>query len=391
MSAFGGKADMTLCDDPLSRSLLGVKWTSLFATQMSASDPKRTSTPSRPPDGIATITRLNVLGAGVQRRDFVKAIASSAVLWPIIARAQQGSQPAVIGVLLPTSLAAAARNIEAFRSGLQDLGYFEGRNFTLEFRFADGAVERLPKLAVELVQLKPAVIIAGSPPAAIAAHQATQTIPIVVNTSQDPVRLGLAASLSRPGGNLTGFWWGDEHLIGKQLELLTKALPGIKRVGVFSVLGDPTSETRLRALPAASGSLGLTSRVIDVRTLGDLDNAFATGKREKLQALLIPNNPFFVSNRAIISSLAAKTQIPAMYGIREFVLAGGLMSYGTDLSSLYREKARLVDKILKGTSAGELPIERPTKFEFLVNLKAAKALGLTFSPAFLATVDETVE
>src|ERR1041385_9073689 len=172
---------------------------------MSASDPKRTSTPSRPPDGIATITRLNVLGAGVQRRDFVKAIASSAVLWPIIARAQQGSQPAVIGVLLPTSLAAAARNIEAFRSGLQDLGYFEGRNFTLEFRFADGAVERLPKLAVELVQLKPAVIIAGSPPAAIAAHQATQTIPIVVNTSQDPVRLGLAASLSRPGGNLTGF------------------------------------------------------------------------------------------------------------------------------------------------------------------------------------------
>jgi putative ABC transport system substrate-binding protein len=327
----------------------------------------------------------------VKRRDFIKGIAGSAVLWPVTARTQQSSNPIVIGVLLPTSLAAAVRNIDAFRSGLQDLGYFEGRDYTLEFRFADGVVERLPKLAAELVLLKPAVIVAGSPPAALAAQKATQTIPIVVNTSQDPVRLGLAASLSRPGGNLTGFWWGDEHLVGKQLELLTKAMPGIARIGVFAYPGDPTSDSRLKGLPDASSSLGLATQVIDVGTLGDLENAFAMGKRDKLQAVLVGNNPFFVSNRAIISSLAAKTQMPAMYGIREFVLAGGLMSYGADLSSLYREKARLVDKIRKGASAGELPIERPTKFEFLVNLKAAKALGLTFSPAFLATVDETVE
>ena len=327
----------------------------------------------------------------MQRREFIKTIAGSAVAWPLAARAQQPADPPVIGLLLPLSLAAAAPNIEAFRSGLQDFGYFEGRNYTLEFRFADGQVERLPKLAAELVQLKPAVIIAASPPAAVAAHKATQAIPIVVSMSQDPVRLGLAASLSRPGRNVTGLWWGNDQLVGKQLELLTKALPGIARVGVFANLNDPTYDTLLKSLPAASGALGLTARIIDVRALSDLDNGFATGKRENLQAFLIGTNPYFTSHRAEITALAAKAKMPSMYGIREFVVTGGLMSYGISLTGMYRDAARFVDKILKGSSAADLPIERPTKFEFLINLKTAKALGLTFSPSFLATVDEVIE
>jgi len=335
---------------------------------------------------------LNLTSEGyVRRRDFIKVIAGSAT-WPLAARAQQTSDPPVIGVLLPLSVAAATSNVEALRSGLQDLGYFEGRNYLLEFRFANGQFERLPKLAAELVQLKPAVIFAASPPAAVAAHKATQAIPIVVSVSQDPVRLGLAASLSRPGSNITGLWWGDEQLVGKQLELLTRALPGITRVGVFANLGDPTYDALLKSLPAASNALGLTARVIDVRALSDLDNAFVIGKRENLQAFLIGLNPFFISHRAEITTLAAKAKMPAMYGIREFVLAGGLMSYGINLASLYRDTfPRFLDKILKGASAADLPIERPTKFELLVNLKAAKALGLTFSPSFLATTDEVVE
>jgi putative ABC transport system substrate-binding protein len=221
----------------------------------------------------------------MQRRDFITLLSSAAAAWPLAARAQQTSDPPVIGLLNPLSLAAAAPNVEAFRSGLQDLGYFEGRNYTLEFRFAGGQVERLPKLAAELVQLKPVVILAGSPPAAVAAQKVTQAIPIVAITSQDPVRLGLAASLSRPGSNVTGLWWGDDQLVGKQLELLTKALPGIAHVGVFASLSDPTYDTLFKkSLPAASGALGLTARIIDVRALSDLDNGFATGKRENLQA-----------------------------------------------------------------------------------------------------------
>jgi ABC-type uncharacterized transport system substrate-binding protein len=326
----------------------------------------------------------------VRRRDFIKAMAGFAP-WPLAARAQQPADPPVIGLLLPLSLAAAAPNIEAFRSGLQDFGYFEGRNYTLEFRFADGQVERLTKLAAELVQLKPAVIIAASPPAAVAAHKATQAIPIVVSMSQDPVRLGLAASLSRPGRNVSGLWWGDDQLVGKQLELLTKALPGIARIGVFANLNDPTYDTLLKSLPAASGALGLTARIIDVRALSDLDNGFATGKRENLQAFLIGTNPYFTSHRAEITALAAKAKMPSMYGIREFVVTGGLMSYGISLTGMYRDAARFVDKIFKGSSAADLPIERPTKFEFLINLKTAKALGLTFSPSFLAIVDEVIE
>ena len=252
-------------------------------------------------------------------------------------------------------------------------------------------IEEQIKLAVELVALKPAVIIAGSPPATVAAHKATQTIPIVMNMSQDPVGLGVAASLSRPGSNVTGFWWGDEHLIGKQLELLTKAVPGITRIGFFDIPNDPTFGSILKSLPATSAALGLETRIINVRGPSDLDSAFATAKRENLQALLIGTGPFFVSHRAEVTALAAKAKLPALYGIREFVLAGGLMSYGTDLANLYREMARLVDKIFKGASAADLPIERPNKFELLINLKAAKALGLTFSPSFLATADEVVE
>jgi len=325
----------------------------------------------------------------MRRREFIGFLGGAVVL-PVAARAQQTSGRPVIGVLSPTSAAAAARSIAALRAGLADLGYSEGGNISLELRFADGEIERLPALATELVKLKPVLIVAGSPPAALAAHNATRSIPIVINSSADPVALGLADSLARPGGNVTGFWWGDEGLLGKQLELLKQAVPGVVRVGIFVHPNDIRSDA-MKSLPEVSRALGLAASVIEVQSATDFDAAFATAKRDNLQAAQIGNTPFFVSHRAELAELAARMRTPVIYGVREFAVAGGFMSYGTNLAEVWRNKARLVDRILKGTRPADLPIERPTKFEFVVNLKAAKALGIELSPALLARADEVIE
>ena len=317
--------------------------------------------------------------------------AAAALAWPLAARAQQAPARPLVGVLSPLSAVTAARNIEAFRAGLRDLGYVDGGNVAIELRYGDGAIERLPDLAAELVALNPAVIVAGSPPAALAVRNATRTIPIVMNSSESPIVLGLAASLARPGGNVTGFWWGDEGLMGKHLELLKEAVPGLARVGIVVDPDDPNSTEPLRSLPAVSQALGLAARVLEARTPADFEPVFATAKRENLQGLQVVISPLFIGNRAAFTGLAAKERLPAVYGIREFAVTGGLVSYGTSLPDVYRSKARLVDKILKGASPAELPIERPTKFELVFNLKAAKALGLTIPTALLLRADESIE
>jgi len=274
---------------------------------------------------------------------------------------------------------------------LRELGYMEDRNIKLELRFADGAIERLPNLATELLALNPAVIVAGSPPAALAVQRQTRAIPIVMNSTTDPVVLGLANSIGRPGGNVTGLWWGDEVLIGKRLELLKQAVPGISRVGVFINPTDVTNIDDLKALPAAAAGLGLATRVFELRTSAEFQGAFETAKREGLQGLHFSLAPLFVSNRVDVVRLAANARLPAIYGFREFPVVGGLMSYGTSLTDLYRRKGALVDKILKGASPADLPIERPTKFELLVNLKTAQALGLSMPSTLLTLADEVIE
>lgn len=221
----------------------------------------------------------------MNRRNFITLLGGVSS-WPLAARAQQASDQRLIGVLSPISKAAAVRNVEALRAGLRELGYTEDRNIRLEIRYADGAIERLPHLAAELVGLGPAVIVAGSPPAAIAARNATRTIPIIMNSSPDPVAIGLVASIARPGGNVTGFWWGDAALNGKRLELLKQAVPGIARIGLIFNPGDPTDSDAAKAVAEASKALGLTSRVLEVRAATQLAEAFATAKRENLQGLV---------------------------------------------------------------------------------------------------------
>jgi putative ABC transport system substrate-binding protein len=329
----------------------------------------------------------------VNRRTFISLLGGAAAAWPLAARAQQAEGRPLIGLLSPLSPATAARNVEAFRSGLRDLGYVEGRNIAIESRFAEGAIARLPDLAAELIARKPAVIVTGALPAVLAARNATRTIPIVMTAIiQDPVALGLAASMARPGGNVTGFWFeGDEALIWKRLQLLKEVVPATSRVGIVVNPDNPTEAASLALLPSATRALGLAVRILEARSAADFDSVFANAVREGLQGLHVSQDLLFNNHRAQIAALAARARLPAVYAFREFVAAGGLMSYAASLPDAYRRCAALVDKILKGTDPGDLPIERPTKFEFVVNLRTAKALGLEVPPTLLARADEVIE
>jgi putative ABC transport system substrate-binding protein len=328
----------------------------------------------------------------VKRREFITLLGGAAASWPLAARAQQPALP-VIGILSPLSPAMAARNVEAFRAGLRDLGYVEGRNIAIEFRFAEGALRRLPDLAAELIGLRPVVIVTGALPAVLAVRDATRTIPIVMTAIvQDPTALGLAASIARPGSNVTGFWIeGDEALIAKRLELLKEAIPGMARVGLVVNPDNPTETGNLRLLPAAARALGLAVRILEIRATAEFASAFAAAVRDGLQGLHISQDALFNNYRAEIVAMAAQARLPAVYAFREFAAVGGLMSYAASLPDAYRRSAVLVDKILKGANPGDLPIERPTKFELVINLKTAKALGLDVPPSLLSRADEVIE
>jgi len=328
----------------------------------------------------------------MKRRQFISLLGGAAAAWPLAARAQQPTGQPLVGLLSPLSAAAWVHILAAFRRGMRDLGYVEGANVAFAIRYADGQVARLPALANELVALKPAVIAVGSPAAVLETHKATRTIPIVGVTSDDPTAVGLAASLARPGGNVTGFWAeGDEALIGKQLDLLKHAVPGISRVGIMINPDDAADARSLKALPAAARALGLAVRVLDVRTAAEFEAAFGAAVREGLQGLHVSQSPLFYANRTQVTAIAARAGLPAVYGFREFAAAGGLISYAASPPDIWRRIAGLVDKILKGASPGDLPIERPTQFDLVVNLKTAKSMGLTIPEPFLLLADEVIE
>ena len=328
----------------------------------------------------------------VQRRQFLIA-ACGLLAAPLAADAQQAAKVARIGYLSP-NLAVSPNLCEAFRQGLRDLGYVEGRNLVIEYRDAEGKGERLPALAAELIALKVDVIMAeGGTLGPRVAMQATTTIPIVF-VAGDPVGSGLVTSLARPGGNLTGLSGLGPELIGKRLELLKQTLPGVDRVAVLRqpvALGERTAKDMLKAADVAARALGVQPQFIEARTPDEFARAFSDMTSARAGALtLLPANMFLREHRRLVD-MVAKNRLPAVYTSREFVDAGGLMSYGANQPDLFRRAATYVDKILKGAKPGDLPVEQPTKFELVINLKTAKALGLTIPQSVLAYADDLIQ
>jgi len=327
----------------------------------------------------------------VKRREFITLLGGGVAGWPLEARAQQQLVRPLIGVLSPLSAASAARNIAGFRSGLRDLGYLERRNATLEIRYGDGAPERMAPLAQELVALKPDVLMAGARSGVLAAQAATRTIPIVIITADDPVALGITQSIAKPSGNITGTWFDYDALVGKRLEFLKLAVPALARVGVMVNPDDPTDALTIPRLPATARALGVTLEQFDLRDVTNLDVVAAAIGRAGVQALFVGDGPTLNSARAELTAMAARLRLPAMYGFREFADAGGLMSYGYNLPDAYRQTARLVVRLLKGDRPADLPFELPARYELIVNLKAAKAIGLTIPDSFVLLADEVIE
>jgi ABC-type uncharacterized transport system substrate-binding protein len=312
---------------------------------------------------------------------------------PFAGEAQQAAKVAQIGYLT-LNLAASPHMPEAFRQGLRDLGYIEGRNVVIEIRSAEGKLERLPALAAELVALRVDVILAAGTPHALAAKQATRTIPIVFAAGTDPVMDGLVTSLARPGGNVTGLSSLGSELVAKRLELLKQAVPGVSRVAVLwhpGALGERTEKDMLKEAEVAARALGVRLQFVEARGPADFDRAFSDMTRARVDALTLLTSTMFLSERRRLVALAAKHRLPAVYPWRDVVDAGGLMSYGPDLADLFRRAATYVDKILKGAKPGDLPVEQPTKFELVINLKTAKALGLTIPQSLLQRADEVIQ
>jgi putative ABC transport system substrate-binding protein len=327
----------------------------------------------------------------MRRREFIMLLGGAAA-WPLAARAQQLSGRPLVGLLSPLSETTATRNVEGFRAGLRELGYVEGRNITLALRFADGMADRMPALAAELVALKPDVMIAAPESSLAAVRGVTRTVPVLTIWLQDPVLSGAADAIARPGGHVTGTWIaGDDALVGKRLELLKEAVPAATRVSVFVNPGEVTDKVVRNLMTIPARALGLTINVIEVRDAGEIEAAFTAAAREGAQALFVSQSPFFNTHRVEIAARAQRARLPAIYGFREFAIAGGMMSYGPSLPAVYRRFAALVDKILKGDSPANLPIEVPTRFELVINLKAAKAIDLTMSESFLVRADEVIE
>jgi putative ABC transport system substrate-binding protein len=332
------------------------------------------------------------LGKAMRRRDFITGIAGSAAAWPLVARAQQQAMP-VIGFLNPTSPDTLVNRLRAFRQGLKDTSYVEGENVAIEYRFADNQIDRLPELAADLVRRRVAVIAAtGGPAAVFAAKAATTTIPIVFGINEDPVRLGLVASLTRPDGNLTGFNFLAGELTAKRLELLRGLVPAAIRVAVLVNPANITNtESTLRDVQSTARFMGLEIQIFNAGTSRDINAAFATILRERPDALFVGIDSFFVSRRVQLTHLAARHAVPATYPLREYVEAGGLMSYGSSLTDTYRQMGVYAGRILKGAKPADLPVVQASKFELVINAETARMLGLTVPPSLLATADEVIE
>jgi putative ABC transport system substrate-binding protein len=326
----------------------------------------------------------------VIRRQFITLLGGAAVPWPLVVRAQQAALP-VIGVLSGRSLDDSKEFVEAFGKGLNEAGFFEHRNATIEYRWAENHVDRLPTLAAELVHRQVAVILAvGGVPPTQAAKAATSTIPIVFIIGGDPVKLGLVATLNQPGGNVTGVTILSGALTAKRLELLRELHPQVS-VACLVNPSSPEAEAQLTDIREAARTTGKDLRLLNVSNDHDLDAAFAALVREQIGGLLVANDAFFVGRREQIVALAARNAIPTMYFLREFAAVGGLMSYGNSLADAYHRVGISTGKILRGAKPSDLPVEQAVKIELVLNLKAAKALGITFPITLLGRADEVIE
>ena len=329
----------------------------------------------------------------IQNRKWVGLFAVVVALMMCGARAaaQQPARIPRIGILIPTSESNLSARIETFRQGLRELGYVEGKNIFIEYRYADGKLERLPDLADELVRLKVDVIVTPGGSAILAAKKASATIPMVFAAAPDPVGSGLVSSLARPGGNITGLSMMAPDLDGKRLELLKEVFPKVARVAVLRDRSGARGNLALTEMAGAAKALGLKLLSLEVRSLDDFEGAFARAKKERAQALITTTGGLINTQQRQVLDFAAKNRLPAIYHYSEFVEAGGLMSYGPDNTDLWRRAADFVDKILKGAKPAELPVEQATKFEFLVNLKAAKQIGMTIPPTVVARADRVIK
>jgi putative ABC transport system substrate-binding protein len=327
----------------------------------------------------------------IERRAFITLLGGAAAAWPLEARAQQPAMP-VIGYLSPTSFAMLSERLRGLHQGLREAGYVVGENVAIEYRWADGNYDRLPAMAAEFVRKQVSVIVAGANAATFAAKAATTTIPIVFLLAEDPVQLGLVASLSRPGGNATGVNFVSGELTAKRLELLHELVPTAARVAVLVNPADATAtETTIRDLEPAVRAIGLKIQVLKASTAQEIHAAFATMVRERSDALFLSSDPFFTSRRVQLVTLAARHAIPLASQAREIVEAGGLMSYGANIVDGFRQQGVYVGRILKGAKPSDLPVMQASKFELVINAETARILGLTVPPTLLASADEVIE
>ena len=327
----------------------------------------------------------------MKRREFLGVLGGAAAAWPVVAQGQQSAIP-VVGFLGSASAGPIGHFLAAFRQGLGDSGYIEGRNVAIEYRWADNQYDRLPGMAAELVRRQVAVIVAsGGPVSAVAAKAATSTIPIVFTATSDPVKLGLVSSLNRPGGNVTGSAMFTAELEPKRLELLRELVPKAHLIGALINPDRTDAEVQSRAVQDAAQVLGLSAIILRASSERDLEPMFAAFVQKQGRALVVGADPFFQNRRTQIVLLAAHHALPAIYMTRDFVAAGGLASYGTSIADGYRQAGIYVGQILKGAKPADLPVVQPTKLELVINLKTAKALGVTVPPSLLARADEVIE
>ena len=317
---------------------------------------------------------------------------TTALLYTVsLAEAQQTKKVPRVGFLAAASASAVSTRAEALQQGLRELGYVEGKNIVIEYRWADGKIERLPDLAAELVRINVDIIVTGGPQATRPAKKATGTVPIVMAFDSDPVGNGFVASLAQPGGNVTGLSAVSPEISGKQLELLKEILPKLSRVAVLGNSAEPANAQALTETKAAAGVFGVDLQYLDLLSPKDVETAFRAAAKGRAEAALVLTSPITFSQRAQVVDLAAKSRLPAIYWSPEFVEHGGLMTYSVSFTDLFRRAATYVDKILKGAKPAEIPVEQPTKFELLINLKTAKQIGLTIPPNVLARADKVIK